>query len=77
MRFHYDKKEDAFSIRFQDRQYAESDEVADGIIFDYDNRGKIIGMEILGASRKLPASFAASLRQRSIPVIHPAKKART
>lgn len=68
MRFHYDKKKDAFYIRFDEHPYAESNEVEEGVIFDYDKRGKIIGIEILDASRKLSPSFRGSLRRRSMPV---------
>lgn len=68
MKFHYDKPADAFYIRFDERPYAESDEVAEGVIFDYDKRGKIIGIEILDASRKLSPVFRGSMRRRSIPV---------
>lgn len=68
MRFHYDHKKDAFSIRFADSAYAESDEVEDGVIFDPDRKGKLVGIEILNASRKLSPSFKAALRRREIPV---------
>lgn len=68
MRFHYDKLADAFYIRFDERPYAESDEVDEGVIFDYDRRGKLVGIEILDASRKLSSTFRTSLRRRTIPV---------
>lgn len=68
MRFHYDKRKDAFYIRFDERPYAASDEVEDGIIFDYDKQGKLIGIEILDASRKLSASFKSALQRNEIPV---------
>lgn len=54
MKFHYDKKVDAFYIRFSHRRYAESDEVKDDVIFDYDSDGRIIGIEILNASNVFP-----------------------
>ena len=57
MKFQYDKKIDALSIQFKDSQYAESEEVQDGIIFDYDKKGKIIAIEILDASKVLPRNF--------------------
>ncbi len=66
MNFHYDKSIDAFSIRFNEAKYAESDEVKDGIIFDYDARGKIIGIEILNASKNFSPSFAKSIAQNKI-----------
>jgi len=64
MRFHYDRNNDALYIRFNENPYAESDEVRDGIVFDYDRRKKIIGIEILDVSKNLPKEFQA----------HPLKK---
>ena len=68
MRFHYDKKEDAFSIRFNENPYAQSDEIQEGIIFDFDAKGKIIGIEILNASRKLPSKFKSEIRGHRMPL---------
>ncbi len=68
MRFHYDKQEDALYIRFNERPYAESDEVREGIILDYDARGKIIGIEVLGASRKFPREFRSTFTRRKLPL---------
>lgn len=68
MRFHYDQKKDAFYIRFDELPYAESDEVEDGVIFDYDKKRKLIGIEILDASRKLSSSFKSSLQRHELPL---------
>ncbi|MBI2454155.1 MAG: DUF2283 domain-containing protein [Parcubacteria group bacterium] len=68
MKLHYNKSEDAFYVRFEDSPYAESDEVEEGVILDYDKKGKIIGIEILDASKKLSPSFRSSLRLKEIPV---------
>ena len=68
MRFHYSKKSDAFYIRFDEHPYKESDEVEEGIIFDYDKQGKLIGIEILDASKKLSPSFRLSLTREEIPI---------
>jgi uncharacterized protein YuzE len=68
MKFHYSKSKDALYIRFDERPYAESDQVKDNIILDYDKKGKLIGIEILDASRKLSSSFRASLLRKEIPV---------
>lgn len=69
MRIHYDKASDAFYIRFEEQPYAESDEVQEGVIFDYDKKGKLIGIEILDASRKLSNSFRLLLRRKEIPIL--------
>ena len=54
MRIHYDRKSDAMYIRFSESKYFESDEIREGIIIDYDKKGKIIGLEILDVKENLP-----------------------
>lgn len=71
MRFHYDKKKDALYMRFSEKPYRESDEVDAGVIFDYDRGGKVIGIEILDASKKIAPSFRSQLTRR--PLISSAK----
>ncbi len=66
MRFHYDKKKDALYMRFSEKPYRESDEVDKGVIFDYDQGGKVIGIEILDASKKIAPSFRSLLTRRSL-----------
>jgi uncharacterized protein YuzE len=68
MRFHYDKNKDAFYIRFSDSHYLESDEIQEGVVFDYDKQGKIVGIEVLEASKKLSSTFRNTLLRREIPV---------
>lgn len=68
MKFHYDKQADALYIRFNDKRYFESDEVKDGVIFDYDKSGKIIGIEVLDASKQFPKEFKSQIRKKSISV---------
>lgn len=63
MKLRYDKKEDALYIRFNSQRYFESDEVRDGVIFDYDKKGKIVGIEILDASKILPKDFSTNYPQ--------------
>lgn len=66
MRVHYDKKKDALYMRFSEKPYRESDEVDKGVIFDYDQSGKVIGIEILDASKKIAPSFRSRLTRRSL-----------
>ena len=54
MRINFDKKADAVYIRFSEEKYFESDEIREGFIVDYDNKGRIIGIEILDVSKNLP-----------------------
>lgn len=68
MRFHYDDKKDALYIRFDESPYEESDEVEEGIVFDYDAKKKLVGIEILDASKKLTASVKTSLKRNELPI---------
>lgn len=69
MRFHYDKKQDAIYIKFNENRYQESEEVQDGIIFDYDGKKKIIGIEVLDASRRFPDQFKKQFQKQQIPIL--------
>jgi uncharacterized protein YuzE len=67
MRFHYDKKSDVLYLRFNESRYRESDEVAEGIILDYDRAGRLVGMEVLDASKKFAKEISASFEHGRIP----------
>jgi uncharacterized protein YuzE len=68
MKLQYDKKVDALYIRLNNKRYVESDEIAEGVIFDYDSKGKIIGIEILDASEKFPKGFSNGFSKAKILV---------
>lgn len=50
MKISYDQTADSILIVFQDVEVAESDEIREGVIIDYDFSGKVCGIEILDAS---------------------------
>ena len=52
MRVRVDHKADAVYLNLTDHEIVESEEVADGIVVDYDAEGRIVGLEILDASRR-------------------------
>lgn len=56
MKMSFDRETDALYVRFSDTPVAETAEVRPGIMFDYDTEGRIVGMEILDASKTLAAS---------------------
>ena len=53
MKVKYDQEVDVLTIRFNDADVEESDESKPGVILDYDKVGKIVGIEILNASRQI------------------------
>lgn len=61
MRISYDENADALYIRLKETAYYESDEVKEGVLLDYDDKGNVIGVEILDASEYLSRDELASL----------------
>jgi len=64
MKVDYDKHVDILSVVFSDSLVDESDEVRPGVILDFDANGRVVGMEILEASRLMdnPASVEFAVK---------------
>jgi uncharacterized protein YuzE len=58
-----DHAADAVYLNLTDRAIKDSEEVADGIIVDYDAEGRLVGIEILDASKR--TDFPDALNQFS------------
>lgn len=54
MKITYDPEADAMNIKFQSGKYDISKEIAEGIIIDYTKDGRVISIEILDASKRIP-----------------------
>ncbi|KCZ70801.1 uncharacterized conserved small protein [Candidatus Methanoperedens nitroreducens] len=54
MKITYDPESDAMNIQFQKGKYEISKEIAEGIIIDYTKDGKVLSIEILDASKRMP-----------------------
>ncbi len=61
MKITYDKKTDIADIKFQKGKYHVSEEVGEGVIVDYTRSGKIIGIEILDVSKRMPHKAAREI----------------
>lgn len=53
MRMHYSQAADAIYIRLKEDPIYTTDEITPDIIMDYDDKGNVIGIEILSASNKV------------------------
>jgi len=56
MKLSYYPDTDSLYIDLSARQSAESREVSDGVVLDYDEEGNLVGIDIDNASRKLDLS---------------------
>ncbi len=52
MRIQYDPTADAMYIRLAEGVVADSDEVREGVVLDYDATGKVLGIEVLNVSER-------------------------
>jgi uncharacterized protein YuzE len=57
MKVSFDRETDALYVRFSDDAVAETAEVRPGVMFDYAVDGRIVGLEILDASRTVASDM--------------------
>lgn len=55
MKIHYDPKVDAVYIELAKGAYEVSREISDSVVVDEDKKGRVLGIEILDASKNIPA----------------------
>jgi len=69
MRVIYDRETDTLSIVLGETPVAESDELREGLVVDYDSDGRIVSVEILDASAHVaePASMAFEFKETALP----------
>ena len=51
MKVMYDRETDTLNFILSDAEIEESDEVKEGVVVDYDRRGRIVSIEVLDASK--------------------------
>ncbi|MFI4976585.1 MAG: DUF2283 domain-containing protein [Caulobacterales bacterium] len=54
VRLHYDQESDAAYLRFSTEEVSESEEVSPGVVLDFDAEGRIVALEVMQATRRLP-----------------------
>ena len=68
MKVIYDRETDTLSLILSEANVAESDELRDGIIIDYNDQGQIVSVEILDASKTIKDPTAISYELKEQPV---------
>lgn len=69
MRITYDESVDIIYIRLREGDYEQSDEVATGVIVDFDKDGKLMAIEILDASHVLGQMDRVMLEYARVPQV--------
>ena len=56
MRVRMDEAADALYIRLDEFAIRESEEVSPGVVLDFDDSGRVVGIEIIDVRQKLPGA---------------------
>lgn len=54
MKLRVDQKADALYLRLDNSAIVESDEVSPGVVLDYNDANEVVGVEMLGLSKRSP-----------------------
>ena len=54
MKLKVDHEADALYVRLDDSRIVESEEVSPGVVLDYNEQEQVVGVEILGISKRAP-----------------------
>jgi uncharacterized protein YuzE len=66
MRLTVDQKSDALYFRLDESAIVESEEIRPGVILDYDASDNVVGIEILGLSKRVPAEMLKRLQFETV-----------
>ncbi len=68
MKIEYSKDVDALYIKIRDAKIVDSMDVENGVTIDIDEKGHIVGIEILDASEKLNPAELTNISIENIPL---------
>jgi uncharacterized protein YuzE len=69
MKLKVDRQADALYLSLSEAPAARSEEVSPGIIVDYDDRGRVVGIEMLYLSKRAPETDLQRLLFESVPEV--------
>ena len=67
MKLKVDHEADALYLSLRDELANESEEVSPGIIVDYDEEGRAVGIELLHLSKRIPGADLDRLLYETVP----------
>lgn len=66
MKITFDKEADALYIELSDEEFSTNKKVDDETILDLDDKGKIIGIELLNVSKRMAKNFLSEIRVQNL-----------
>ena len=70
MRIKVDKANDALYFRLDESKIVDSEEVSPGVILDYDEHDRVVGVEFLNISSRAPSEALSSLEIQTALNVH-------
>ena len=68
MKLKVDHNNDALYFRLDESAIVESEEVKPGIILDYDTNDNVVGIEILGLSKRVSLDMLKNIENTATPI---------
>jgi len=68
MKIEYSKEADAIYVYFKEEFVAKSREIEDGVVVDFDEKGHLIGIEVLDVSQRYSLSDIVNVNIENLPV---------
>ena len=62
MKLHYDPEVDSLHLRLGDSKIVESEEVRPGVVLDFDEHNRVVGVEILNVKKHFPEADVKRLQ---------------
>jgi uncharacterized protein YuzE len=69
MKLRIDKDTDALYLRLDNAKVIESEQVAPGVIVDFDSKDRVVGLEVLNIFKRLPKRKRGSSRAKTATVV--------
>lgn len=66
MKLKVDPAADALYLRLDESRIVESEEVAPGVVLDYNEQDQVVGVEILGISKRAPGLNPRELQFQTV-----------
>ena len=66
MKIEYDKEVDALYIYLQEKEVYKTKEIEEGVNIDFDEEGKVIGLEIIGVTQRYKLEDIFNITTKSL-----------